>query len=166
MSYNRLTCAAALLVISTISAAFGQQLKSGGPAMDARVRQNLAAAEQRWLDAYYKLDREALATMESDDFTVVTPSMSLGKTDQLDMVKRRATLSSPPAPAGEGCSVRNQNIRLFGTVALISDICTIKQAGDNPVTTPGSYWQTQLWQQVNGAWKIVYLHISPLEHGM
>jgi ketosteroid isomerase-like protein len=165
MTNNRFIFAAALLGTLLASLTSAQQVKTDLPAAELRIRQTLAATEKQWLEAYYKLDRATLANMESDDFTMITPSVSLSKSDQLSMVEKRAAVSRPSGTSG-GCSVRSQNIREFGSVALISDICTVTEGGDNPITAPGSYWQTQLWQQQQGAWKIVYLHISPLEHGM
>jgi hypothetical protein len=150
MPYSRLVRVAALLGISTITVACTQPSKRAVADSDEVTKQTLATAEKKWLDACYQLDRTTLSTLEADDFTEVTPSMLLSKRDQLDMVQKRTTLATPAAPSS-GCSVGNQNIRIYGTVALVSDICTIDRSGGNPITAAGSYWQTQLWQQEKGA---------------
>jgi ketosteroid isomerase-like protein len=154
-----------ILGLSVISAALGQQRQLDNTPALVKTDSALAAAEKAWLGAYYRLDRVTLASLETEDFTMVTPSMAIAKADQLDMVDKRVALSrSKPTPGG--CDLRSRTVRSYGTIALISDICTITETAPNAITAPGSYWQTQLWQSQSGTWKIVYLHISPLEHGM
>ncbi|MBV9248235.1 MAG: nuclear transport factor 2 family protein [Acetobacteraceae bacterium] len=134
------------------------------PATQTPAEQALQAAEQKWLDAYYRLDATALAANETTDFTMITPSMSVDRASQL------ASLRNPPSrgPLAPTTSytIARQQIRVYGDVATIADVCTVGSTGGALITSSGTYWQTEVWHFEAGTWKIAHIHISMVMHGM
>jgi ketosteroid isomerase-like protein len=153
-----------LFIMFSIVPAVASSAKSRAVKQSA-VKEKVILAEQRWLNAYYKLDVPALASLEANGFALVTPSVILTKEQQMETVKKRSEavhLSDHP----HTYTLNNQVVRLFGNVAVISDVCTVAGGGDIPVTTPGTYWQTEVWHHEGGVWKMVHMHISAVAHGM
>lgn len=62
--------------------------------------------------------------------------------------------------------LNNQTIRVYGDVGIISDISTVTGSSDSRIISPGRYWQTEVWRKEGKVWKLVHVHISPVEHGM
>jgi hypothetical protein len=67
-----------------------------------------------------------------------------------------------PAPF----TLTRQTIRVYEDFAEVVDVCAVSQGGGQPVTSPGTYWQTESWHKKDGIWKISLMHISPVQHGM
>lgn len=138
---------------------------SQSPTVPQTDQEKVRAAEQEWLLAYYRLDTGALQASESADFTLLTPSGMVTREAQLNGLRSRAsseTLASPPAVF----TVTGQSIRVYGNVALVSDKCAVTGGAPRSITSPGTYWQTEVWHNESGKWKIVHIHISLVEHGM
>jgi ketosteroid isomerase-like protein len=129
----------------------------------ASSAQSVRDAEQRWLTAYYGIDAATLDGVEADTLTIITPSQSVDKQAHLTVVRKLAAASVPRNPSAV-FSLSDQRIQVYGDVAVVSDVCHV--TGVNPLTSPGRYYQTEVWHNERGAWKLVHFHISSLAHRM
>jgi ketosteroid isomerase-like protein len=127
------------------------------------AEEEVRIAEQKWLEAYYQLDMKKLAGSETQDFILVLPAMVVTREAQLG--SNGLSSDVPPAVPAPFVLTR-QSIRVYRDFAVVVDVCTVSQGGGQPVTSPGTYWQTESWHKEDGAWKISLMHISPVEHGM
>jgi ketosteroid isomerase-like protein len=148
-----------LFLISSGTAIAGPQSTAK---FDAAVKQ-VRAAEQKWLDAYYRLDVATLQADESDRLTLITPSEQVNKQGHLEIVRKLAARGVPTGSSG-GFDLGNQRIDVYGDTAIVSDVCNV--VGKNQLTSAGRYWQTEVWHYEEGKWKIVHFHISMLAHRM
>lgn len=131
----------------------------------ASTEATLVSAERKWLDAVYGLNTAALDAVEAEDFLVVTPATTLDKTEHIRSSLSKATVSAKPAGPAQ-VTLSRQLVRIYGSVAVISDVCTVTGGGPNPVTLPGTYWQTEVWRLEGDTWRISDLHISRVAHAM
>jgi ketosteroid isomerase-like protein len=150
-----------LLVISNGVATGAQSVKSA-TVQGEKTQQALREAEQKWLDAYYDLDVGALDASESDDFTMITPNAITAKQEQVSHL-RELTSSSGRSTSPAKFELSNQKFQIYGNIAIVSDICSIYGGS---ITSPGRYWQTEVWRSDKGKWKIVHLHVSMVAHRM
>jgi ketosteroid isomerase-like protein len=142
----------------------GLRAQSPKPATSPqKATQAVHDAEQKWLNSLFALDVAAMESTESPDFQLVTPSMALTRQAHLTAM-RAQTRHGVPANPQLAVSVSNQTINLYGDVAVVSDVCSV-MTGDS-VINPGRYWQTEVWHKEGATWKIVYMQISAMQHGM
>ncbi len=158
MAIRRLSLVCTLLIATS---ACGTRQSSSPPASNAQ--QEVQIAEQKWLEAYYRLDVKGLAASETEDFILLLPAMIVPRGEQLG--SDGLSSSAPPAVPAPFALTR-QLIRIYGDFAEVVDVCTVNQNVGQPVTSPGTYWQSEVWHKQGGTWKISLMHISPLEHGM
>jgi ketosteroid isomerase-like protein len=134
-------------------------------AQQQALQQIIASAEHKWLAAYYSLDAATVAAIESLDFTLITPAGLVSRQMQLRSIRSKASITGP-ATSPVPFAVTGQAIKIYGDTAILSDLCTVGEGGKNPVTSPGTFWQTQVWHNDGGNWKIIHMHISSMQHGM
>jgi ketosteroid isomerase-like protein len=127
------------------------------------AQEEVRIAEQKWLEAYYRLDVKTLAASETEDFILVLPAMVVPRGAQLG--SNGLSSNTPPAVPAPFALTR-QTIRVYGDLAVVIDVCTVSQGGGQPVTSAGTYWQTESWHREGGTWKISLMHISSVQHGM
>lgn len=154
------------LAMPTASKVSAQPAKMGA-GESAQTIERVRAAEREWLDAYYRVDMKALDTLESDDFTLIVPPGILTKPQQLSAMQTyvsRAGGASASAP--QLYALSDQTIRIYGDAALVTDTCVVPENNASPLTSAGRYWQTEVWRNEGGNWKIVHMHVSPHMHGM
>ena len=162
-------CRIAILTVSLItiwsSSVIGQTPNAPATPLAVEAKSQVAAAEKSWLNAFYRLDAATLETTESSDFTFVAPPAMVTRDQQLKLVRQRfATAATPRTPTAY--EIGDQTIRVYGDVGLVSDTCTILGGSDSRIMSPGRYWQTEVWRKEGSSWKLVHVHISPVEHGM
>jgi ketosteroid isomerase-like protein len=151
-----------VLVVFTIACHMRPHSPPPAPPV-ANAQQEVQIAEQKWLEAYYRLDVAKLAASETEDFILVLPAMIVPRGAQLG--SDGLSSNTPPAVPAPFALTR-QTITVYRDFAVVVDVCTVSQSGGQPVTSPGTYWQTESWHKEDGTWKISLMHISPVEHGM
>jgi ketosteroid isomerase-like protein len=132
---------------------------------DSPDKAQLEAAEKNWLQAFYRLDSSALEKIEANDFTFIAPAAVVTRDQQLKMVQQRSARAGVPTNPST-FELSNRTVRIYGDVGIISDISTVTGGSDKRIISPGRYWQTQVWRKEGNAWKLIHVHISPVEHGM
>jgi|HubBroStandDraft_4_1064222.scaffolds.fasta_scaffold13566_3 ketosteroid isomerase-like protein len=133
------------------------QASRQSPTNAGSSEQDVIAAEAKWLDALYHADLAALDSSESGDFVLITPTGMITKQDHLTLMKQR--LSNGPRNSTT-YSLAQQKVSIYGPIAVVTDTLTITNAGDYPITSPGHYWQTEIWHNEANQWKLVHLHMS------
>ena len=162
-------CKTGIVIVSLITiwlfSVLGQAPKATAASPAVEAKSQVAAAEKKWLNAFYRLDAAVLETSESSDFTFVAPPAMVTRDQQLKLVQQRfATAGTPRTPTTY--EIGNQTIRVYGDVGLVSDVCTVLGGSDSRIISPGRYWQTEVWRKEGSTWKLVHVHISSVEHGM
>ena len=160
-------CALASDVSAEAVAAASDQSPAHASGQTPSVADLIRAAEEQWLKALYEIDSSSLQHLESSDFTMVSPAARIGRDQMLGNlnVKRRpapeaAADSTPPY------AVSNQMIRVYGDVAVVSEVCVVTGSAKSAQLSPGRFWITNVWHREATAWKLAYTHLSPFEHGM
>jgi ketosteroid isomerase-like protein len=164
MNCRFFTAMAVLVVMCSAMQTSGQSSKPSTAAVE-KAQQAVRASEQKWLEALFRLDTAALEPEEAADFTLITPAMIFSRKAHLSSMRMQmsqgAAPGSPPAFV-----VSNQTIRIYGDVAVVSDICSIEGDANSAAITAGRYWQTEVWKKEGEKWKIVHVHLSMMKHGM
>jgi ketosteroid isomerase-like protein len=153
---KRLSLVLLLSVVFSCMSTLGQASKQDR-ADAGSAEQAVIAAEDKWLDALYHGDVAALDGSESVDFVLITPTGMITRQDHLALMRQR--LSDGP-PNSTTYSLSQQKVSVYGPIAVVTDTLSITNAGDYPITSPGRYWQTEIWHNEAGQWKLVHLHMS------
>lgn len=155
------------LMAGVRSPTIAQSSKSTAGAASINPQDEIRIAERKWLDALYRLDAATLDTLESDEFTLIAPPAVSTKQEHLAVVRQRLQAAGKLGPAEPLAkySVDRHMIRIYGTTALVTNLQSVEDSGQNPpITSPGNYWQTELWHKEQGTWKLVHLHMTPVAH--
>jgi ketosteroid isomerase-like protein len=142
-------------------AAFGQPSPRNPQAGLESVKQNVGAAERKLLDAIYRLDIATVDRSESNDLTIITRGAVVTKQEQITALRRRQADAATNQPSAS-YELTNQKISIYGSIAVVTDIVSVTTSDENPVTMPGRYWQTEIWRNEGGTWKLIHLHASPI----
>jgi uncharacterized protein (TIGR02246 family) len=137
-----------ILVLALLVA--GPQVKA------ATAEEAVAAATQSWVDAFNSRDPErVLALYDQDAVLWGTSSATLRKTPQ----SRREYFKSMPERPNARVLVTDQNIRVFGNVAVNSGAYSFtNQEADKTTSMSARFSFT--YRQQNGRWIIVDHHSS------
>jgi ketosteroid isomerase-like protein len=144
-----------------------QSAKPTAGAASINPQDEIRVAERKWLDALYRLDAATLDALESDEFTLIAPPAVSTKQEHLAVVRERLQAADKLGLAEPltKYSVTRHTIRIYGTTALVTNLQSVDDSGQNPpITSPGNYWQTELWHKEQGTWKLVHLHMTPVAH--
>lgn len=149
--WSRRLLLAALLSAGLVAAA-GPAVAQPVPSPDS-ARAQLDRAERAWLDAYVDNDRDAMARIVADGFTITFPSGSVQtKEDVIAQLDPDSEPDDSPVHYTEG-----RTIRLLGRTAILTGI----YVNPNPDDAPD--WRaryTDTWMWMDGRWQVVASHLS------
>lgn len=154
---------AALAVFLLSLASCAASAQSSAPRSQGSLestKQKVSAAERNWLDAIYRRDAAAVDRSESNDLTMITGGTAVTKQEHLASMQRQVDTASNQPPASY--ALTNQKIIIYGDIAVVMDIASVTTSEPRPVTTPGRYWQTEIWRNEAGNWKLIHAHVSPI----
>src|ERR1700730_13665985 len=154
-----------LCILAATSYAAGPQLGSSGRRAESEAqRETTREAEHRWLPALVHADVSAVGSNESEDFRLITPSMMMEGQGHLRSLRRQVAHGGSVG-IDATFAVSSQSIKVYGDVAVVSDICSFTGSTAGEIST-GRYWQTEVWHREGTQWKIVHMQIAALQHGM
>jgi ketosteroid isomerase-like protein len=120
------------------------------------TEKTLTALERKWMGALQQRDASALSQLVSEDFTLVSPRLTIAAGDREKYFQhsmRELNLTSYDFEA--------LTVRLYGRTAIVSG--RLKQsatvAGED---WGGAYLFTDVWVSRDGVWQVVSRHMSPL----
>ena len=141
---------------------FGQSSTPSSGAKLEKIKQNIKLTERAWLDAVYRLDAAAVDRSESNELTIIARGAALTKQGHIAAVRSRQTDAATPKQSATNYTLTNQTITVYGNIAVVTDLATVTTSDQSPVTSPGRYWQTEVWRNKAGTWKLIHLHASPI----
>ena len=145
--------ATAALCVGVIASVAAQG--TGPVKADAQV----IAASEAWSQALQKNDLETIERMLTDDFASIqqTPEgvISIGKTAQLEMLKKSAT-TRPRLDR----QLSKTQVKMIGDVAILTSAATYSgtDPAGKPVSTQGVVME--VWVRQNGMWRMT--HMQPV----
>lgn len=125
------------------------------------IKQRVGAAERNWLDAIYRRDAAAVDRSESSDLTMIARGTAFTKQEHLAAMQRRQT-DVASNQTSTSYTLTNQKISIYGSIAVVTDIASVTTSGPRPDTMPGRYWQTEIWRNEAGNWRLIHVHVSPI----
>ena len=123
---------------------------------DAReaAEKTLTALERKWMGALQQRDASALSQLISEDFTLVSPRLTLDAGEREKYFQHAMRELNLTAYDFEGL-----NVRLYGRTAVVSG--RLKQsASASGEDLSGAYIFTDVWVSREGAWQVVSRHMS------
>jgi ketosteroid isomerase-like protein len=140
---------ALLLFVSLVVAPSFKKGKAADKESETIVR-----LEREWLSAYGRGDVATVDRMETATYTGVDETGQSTKAEQLRSIERRAKRD-----LGVTYTYRRQDVRLFGNVALLTGLCEVKIAANEPAEQA---LVTEIWVKQDGTWKIEHLQEGTL----
>jgi ketosteroid isomerase-like protein len=140
---------ALLLFVSLIAAPSFEKGKAADKESETIVR-----LEREWLSAFGRGDAATVDRMERATFTAVDGTGQVTKIEQLKLIGQRAKRD-----LGVTYAYQRQDVRLFGNVALLTGLCEVKIAANEPAEQA---LVTEIWVRQDGTWKIEHLQEGTL----
>jgi len=141
-----------LMILTLTLTAHGQTKSTETGASEQEVRK----LEREWLDAYEKLDVEAMNRIVADDFVITFPEGSMQtKAQIIEQLKRPRGANSP----ANKFYTEDVQAKVYGdTVILIGRVITEWQREGKTAREQNRYTDTYVKRQ--GRWQVVASHLS------
>jgi ketosteroid isomerase-like protein len=140
---------ALLLFVSLVVAPSFEKGKAADKESETIVR-----LEREWLSAYGRGDVATVDRMETATYTAVDETGQSTKAEQLKSIEQRTKRD-----LGVTYTYRRQDVRLFGNVALLTGLCEVKIAANEPAEQA---LVTEIWVKQDGTWKVEHLQEGAL----
>jgi len=121
------------------------------------VRSEVLRADERWRNAQFANDVEAMEKLLSPDYLGITGNgQLLTRAQQLDRMRnRRSHLTR--------LDVTDQKVKVEGSIAIVTSTANLEgMIDDRPIH--GSYRSMRIYKRVGGAWQMTHSEATPERH--